>query len=109
MNHRPPSRLDGTTLAGPLSSLLAIDPTTAWRLCSGCRTLSSIGELHVYGPGPGLTGRCPHCQQPALRVVAQPGRLWLQLGTDQGAFRFDLPPIEAPRMSGPQDDNGTLK
>ncbi|MFJ9638674.1 DUF6510 family protein [Streptomyces sp. NPDC101178] len=92
MNQRTPIRLDGNSLAGPLADLFAIDPMTAWRICPGCRALSSIAELHVYGPQPGFTGRCPHCQQLALRIVQQPGRLWLQLGTDQGAFRFTLPP-----------------
>jgi hypothetical protein len=48
--------------------------------------------LHVYGPEPGLTARCPGCAAIALRVVAQPRHLWLQLGSGAGAFRFTLPP-----------------
>jgi len=85
--------LDGNVLAGPLADVFAVDPTTAWHRCPTCRMPSSIGELHVYGtgPGPGLTGRCPGCADLALRAVAQPGHLWLQIGNGAGAFRFPLP------------------
>ncbi|PWI13066.1 hypothetical protein DI272_02135 [Streptomyces sp. Act143] len=92
MNQPPPHHLDGNCLAGPLSQLFALDPTTARWTCPTCRAPASMSELHVYGPEPGLTGRCPGCAQLALRVVTQPAHLWLQLGTGQGAFRFTLPP-----------------
>lgn len=92
MNPRLPSHLDGNALAGPLAQVFALDPTAALRVCPACRLPSTVGQLHVYGPEPGLTARCPGCAQLALRVVPQPGRLWLQLGNRQGAFRFDLPP-----------------
>lgn len=87
-----PSHLDGNALAGPLADLFAVDPTTAWRLCPGCATPAMLGQLHVYGPEPGMTGRCPGCGDIALRLVPQPGHLWLQLGTGAGAFRFAMPP-----------------
>ncbi|MGW0608785.1 DUF6510 family protein [Streptomyces sp. NPDC002640] len=91
MTQHRPSYLDGNALAGPLSEVFAVDPTTAWRLCPRCRMPSTLGQLHVYGPEPGLTGRCPGCADIALRAVAQPGHLWVQLGSGGGAFRFTLP------------------
>ncbi|WBB58803.1 DUF6510 family protein [Streptomyces sp. WMMC500] len=91
MNQPPPHRLDGNALAGPLAQVFALDPTTALRVCPACRLPSTVGELHVYGPEPGMTARCPGCEQLALRAVTRPGHLWLQLGNGQGLFRFDLP------------------
>ncbi|MFS0696166.1 DUF6510 family protein [Streptomyces nitrosporeus] len=82
------SHLDGNSLAGPLSQILSMDPTTAWRRCPRCGLTGSLAQLHVYGPEPGLTGRCPGCEALALRLVEQPGYLWLQMGGGQGAFRF---------------------
>ncbi|MGW1818834.1 DUF6510 family protein [Streptomyces sp. NPDC002125] len=82
------SHRDGNALAGPLSQIFAVDPTTAWRRCPDCGLTGSLAQLHVYGPEPGLTGRCPGCAAVALRLVEQPGHLWLQMGGGAGAFRF---------------------
>ncbi|MFB8773095.1 DUF6510 family protein [Streptomyces broussonetiae] len=89
---RPHLYLDGNALAGPLADVFAVDPTTAWRRCPACHRPSTVSELRVYGPEPGLTARCPGCAEIALRVVTQPEHLWLQLGGHGGAFRFTLPP-----------------
>ncbi|MFC8866659.1 DUF6510 family protein [Streptomyces sp. NPDC057148] len=91
MNHHP-SYLGGNALAGPLGEVFAVDPTTAWRLCPFCHLPATMAQLHVYGPEPGLTARCPGCAAIALRVVVQPRYLRLQLGGAAGAFRFTLPP-----------------
>ncbi|MFE1437468.1 DUF6510 family protein [Streptomyces sp. NPDC058739] len=91
MSEHSPLHLDGNTLAGPLGEVFALDPTTAWRRCPVCRLPSTVAQLHVYGPEPGLTARCPGCADIALRVVTQPRHLWLQLGGGAGAFRFTLP------------------
>ncbi|CAL9325940.1 DUF6510 family protein [Streptomyces sp. SudanB182_2057] len=91
MNQPPARHLDGNALAGPLADVFTVDPTTAWRLCPTCRMPATLGQLHVYGPGPGLTGRCPGCADIAVRVVTQPGFLWLQLGNGGGAFRLGVP------------------
>ncbi|MGY3790936.1 DUF6510 family protein [Streptomyces antibioticus] len=88
-----PLYLDGNALAGPLGEIFTTDPTTAWRLCPSCRLPATMAQLHVYGPEPGLTARCPGCAAIALRVVTQPGYLWLQLGSGAGAFRFARPHI----------------
>jgi len=96
VNQRPPLHVDDNALAGPLAQVFALDPTTAWRRCPTCRMPSTAAEPHVYGPGPGMTARCPGCARIALGVVARPGQPWSQLGSDQGAFRFDLPAITPP-------------
>ncbi|MGV9454618.1 DUF6510 family protein [Streptomyces sp. NPDC003635] len=92
MNEHHPLYLDGNALAGPLGEIFTIDPTTAWWMCPSCRLPGSLAQLHVYGPEPGLTARCPGCAAIALRVVTQPPYLWLQLGSGAGAFRFTVPP-----------------
>ncbi|MFD0312843.1 DUF6510 family protein [Streptomyces flavalbus] len=91
MNQRPAHHLHGNCLTDPLAQDFALDPTTAWWTCPDRDAASSVGQLHVHGPEPGLTGRCPGCAQLALRVVTHPDRLRLRLGTGQGAFRFELP------------------
>ncbi|MEV5148515.1 DUF6510 family protein [Streptomyces sp. NPDC052727] len=90
MHQHPPRHLDGNALAGPLSEVLAVDPTTALWLCPTCRIPSTTAQLHVYGPQPGLTARCPGCSAIALNLVRQPEHLWLQLGGSGGSFRFTL-------------------
>ncbi|MFK0135020.1 DUF6510 family protein [Streptomyces rubiginosohelvolus] len=95
-----PLYVDGNALAGPLGEVFAVDPTTAWRSCPSCRLPATLAQLHVYGPEPGLTARCPGCAAVALRVVTQPEYLWLQLGGGAGAFRFTLPTV-APNVRRP--------
>ncbi|MFI8001583.1 DUF6510 family protein [Streptomyces sp. NBC_01341] len=88
MNTPSPSYRDGNALAGPLSEIFTTDPTAAWRRCPDCGLTGSLAQLRVYGPEPGLTGRCPGCAAVALRLVEQPDHLWLQMGSGGGAFRF---------------------
>ncbi|MFD0631920.1 DUF6510 family protein [Catenulispora yoronensis] len=70
---------DGNALAGPLSEIFAVDVTTAVGRCAGCGTDGPIAQLHVYGPGPGLVARCPHCRQVVLRLVRGADAAWLDL------------------------------
>ncbi len=71
---------DGNALAGPLSEVFAVEVTTAVARCRGCGRSSAVAELAVYGPDPGLVGRCPGCADVLLRVVRTPGEVWLDLG-----------------------------
>ncbi|MEU6449751.1 DUF6510 family protein [Streptomyces sp. NPDC046979] len=84
-------RTSPTARPGWRTPSTAVDPTTAWRLCPSCRLPATMAQLHVYGPEPGLTARCPGCAAIAVRVVAQPQYLWLQLGGTAGTFRFAFP------------------
>ena len=66
---------DGNALAGPLSEVFAVEVTTAVARCRGCGRSSPVAELTVYGPDPGLVGRCPGCADVLLRVVRTPGEV----------------------------------
>ncbi|CAL9353853.1 DUF6510 family protein [Streptomyces sp. enrichment culture] len=85
------SHRDGNCLAGPLSEILSVEPTAAWWRCPGCGGSGPLARLHVYGPEPGLTARCPGCDHVALRMVHEEGHIWLTLGGEVGAFRFQAP------------------
>ena len=70
---------DGNTLAGPLSEVFAVELTTAVARCRGCGTSSQLATFRVYGPDPGLVGRCPNCENVLLRLVRTPDSVWLDL------------------------------
>ncbi|MEW2511272.1 DUF6510 family protein [Streptomyces sp. NPDC046870] len=84
----PGTFLDGNALAGPLSEILSVEPTTAWWRCPHCKQAGSLAQLHLYGPEPGITARCPGCSYVALRLVREEDHIWLTLGSGTGAFRF---------------------
>ncbi|MGW3466862.1 DUF6510 family protein [Streptomyces olivaceoviridis] len=84
----PAAFLDGNSLAGPLSEILSVEPTTAWWRCPDCRRSGTLAQLHLYGPEPGMTARCPGCAYVALRLVKEEDHIWLTLGSGSGAFRF---------------------
>jgi hypothetical protein len=91
MTHTPSSGpYDGNALAGPLSEVFAVEVTTAVARCRGCGRSSAVAELAVYGPEPGLVGRCPGCADVLMRVVRRPGEVWLDLG-GISALRFEVP------------------
>lgn len=70
---------DGNMLAGPLAEVFAVEVTTARAKCGGCGQVSTVAELTVYGPGPGLVARCPGCAEVMLRLVRAPDSIWLDL------------------------------
>ena len=71
--------LDGNVLAGALSELFTFDITSATGQCVSCGATRAIGEARVYATAPGLTARCPACDQVVLRLVRSPDRAWLDL------------------------------
>jgi hypothetical protein len=81
---------DGNVLAGPLSEVFVAEVTTAEARCRGCGESSPVAALAVYGPEPGLVGRCPGCADVLLRVVRTQGEVWLDLG-GISALRFAVP------------------
>lgn len=81
---------DGNALAGPLSEVFSGEVTTAIARCRGCGLSSPVAALVVYGPDPGLVGRCPGCSDVVLRLVRTPDEAWLDLG-GMSALRFALP------------------
>lgn len=70
---------DGNMLAGPLSDVFAVEVTTATACCGGCGRNTTVAELAVYGPSPGLVARCPGCDDVLLRVTRTPTSTWLDL------------------------------
>ncbi|WP_049577508.1 DUF6510 family protein [Streptomyces sp. SBT349] len=86
-----PLHQDGNCLAGPLSEIFALDLTAARRRCPSCLVDAPLAALHVFGPEPGITARCPGCSGIALRMVRHPERTWLELGTPDGPFRIPTP------------------
>jgi hypothetical protein len=79
MSRQGTAQYDGNALAGPLSEVFAVDVTTAIGRCRGCGTSSQVATFRVYGPDPGLVGRCPGCDDVLVRLVRSPDALWLDL------------------------------
>ncbi len=71
---------DGNLLAGPLSDVFAVEVTTAVATCRGCGRATTVAELTVYGPEPGLVARCPGCDDAMVRLVRTPDSVYLDLG-----------------------------
>ncbi|WP_230424151.1 DUF6510 family protein [Streptomyces radicis] len=83
-----PSHRDGNCLAGPLSEIFARDVMDARRRCPHCQVDAPLAALHVFGPEPGITARCPGCAAVALRMVRHGELIWLELGSPDGPFRI---------------------
>ena len=58
---------DGNGVAGLLSQVLAVEPTTVDRLCQGCGDESPLGAHRAYH-GPSVVLRCPSCDALAVQV-----------------------------------------
>ena len=86
---------DGNALAGPLSEVFAVDVTTAVGRCRRCGRSAPVATLRVYGPDPGLVGRCPGCEDVLVRLVRTPDALWLDL-SGMTALRVPLEGVDEP-------------
>ncbi|GAA0380284.1 hypothetical protein Acor_01820 [Acrocarpospora corrugata] len=80
--------LDGNALAGPLGELFAVDLTVAVGTCAGCGNSGPVAGLRVYGPAPGLVGRCAGCEEVMVRLVRTPDAVWLDL---RGTLSLRIP------------------
>jgi len=76
MNH---DYLDGNAAAGELSSILAMDVTTAQSQCANCGATKHFAEAHVYMQAPGVVARCAVCEHVLLRVVNVRHRVFLDM------------------------------
>jgi hypothetical protein len=76
MNH---DYLDGNAAAGELSSILAMDVTTAQSQCANCGATKRFAEAHVYMQAPGVVARCAVCEHVLLRVVNVRHRVFLDM------------------------------
>jgi hypothetical protein len=71
--------VDGNALAGALRTIFAVELTDAVGTCAGCGRRTAIAEARLYTRAPGLVGRCVGCEGVLLRLVAGPGRTWIDL------------------------------
>jgi len=79
---------DGNSLGGPLRDVFTADLTAAIGRCAGCGRTGPLADGRVHGPAPGMVLRCPNCEQPLLRMVHGPGRVWLDL---RGLAYLEIP------------------
>jgi hypothetical protein len=61
--------LDGNAIAGPLYDVFGAEMTTALGTCAGCGTIAPVAEAAVYMRGPGIVGRCRHCDAALIVLV----------------------------------------
>jgi hypothetical protein len=73
------THLDGNVLAGTLAEIFAVDTTAARVSCVHCDRSGALAELEVYVGGPGMTGRCPGCQEVVLRLAQTSDHVYLDL------------------------------
>jgi Family of unknown function (DUF6510) len=84
-------RLDGNAAGGPLSEVLAVDPTMAVATCAHCGRAAALGEHLLYADAPALVLRCPGCMQVVLRCAS-----------DAAGFRLEMRGIRLLRMAAPE-------
>jgi hypothetical protein len=89
MDARTAAAYDGNALAGPLADVFAVEMTTATGRCRRCGTSSELATFRVYGPDPGLVGRCPGCESVLIRIVRTPDAMWLDL-SGMSALRISV-------------------
>ena len=68
--------LDGNAVAGLLQEVFAVEMTTAIGTCDGCGAAEAVGAIHVFR-GAGVVLRCPHCNNPLIKIVRDDTRLWI--------------------------------
>jgi hypothetical protein len=68
--------LDGNAVAGLLQEVFAVEMTTAIGTCNGCDAAEAVGAIHVFR-GAGVVLRCPHCNNPLIKIVRDDTRLWI--------------------------------
>src|SRR3712207_3622020 len=77
---------DGNAVAGLLTRLMAVEPTTLMRRCQSCGDERPIGEHRAYH-GAGIVLRCPSCDDVALVVATVGARTAVEL---RGSYRMPV-------------------
>ena len=67
MNHA--MMLDGNAAGGMLYDVFSAEMTASPTECAHCGRHESVGELLAFVHAPGLTLRCPGCENVLMRVV----------------------------------------
>ena len=68
--------LDGNAIAGLLQEVFAVEMTTAVGTCGSCGAAEAVGAIHVFR-GAGIVLRCPHCDNPLVKIVRDDTRMWI--------------------------------
>jgi Zn finger protein HypA/HybF involved in hydrogenase expression len=68
--------LDGNAVAGLLQEVFAVEMTTATGTCRNCGATGPVGAMHLFR-GAGIVLRCPHCENPLVKIVKDETRLWI--------------------------------
>ena len=68
--------LDGNAVAGLLQEVFAVEMTTAIGTCGSCGAAEPVGAIHVFR-GAGIVLRCPHCDNPLVKIVRDDTRMWI--------------------------------
>jgi hypothetical protein len=71
--------LDGNAIAGQLHEVFGTELTAALGSCAGCGATGPVAELAVYLRGPGVVGRCRHCDAVLIVLVAIRGTTCVDL------------------------------
>ena len=90
-------RLDGNSLAGPMSALFRFDPTMAVGQCASCGDTRPLGGAIVYRSDMGQVVRCPACDAVLMTevqtatglLISARGLRWLQISTDAESATVD--------------------
>jgi hypothetical protein len=75
----PMNYLDGNAAAGELSTIFAMDVTTAEGQCAHCGAIKRFAEAHLYMQAPGVVARCAVCEHVLLRLVNARQRVFLDM------------------------------
>lgn len=81
--------LDGNAAASILARIFDADVTTAVLTCAACSAQRPVGELRLYGGGPGKVLRCRSCGEVNVRIAELGDRLALDL-RGSAKMVFDL-------------------
>ena len=97
----------GTATSWPARSPSSSPSTSRrrWSAAAAAARAAEVATLRVYGPEPGLVGRCPGCDDVLLRVVRTPDAVWLDLG---GVTSLRVPTPSATTSAHP-DESGVCR
>lgn len=82
-------RLDGNAAAGILADVFCVEASSAMSICAGCGAAEPVGQLMAYALEMGAILRCPHCDNPVLRVGVTATARWLDT-RGAAVLRFEI-------------------
>lgn len=82
-------RLDGNVAAGILAEVFCVEMSTALSICAGCGAKEPVAVLMAYGLEMGAILRCPHCDNPVLRIGVTGTVRWVDTRGAAG-LRFEI-------------------